>query len=116
MAQCPLRFMINETISNLILLILFLDGDVPLMECIYVHLFTSPEHPLMLVTSVVAGTVGIAGTVGMWKKYNVSLKKLLQQGVSEPELYGDLFYRFRKIVRKSKFRNNSESSLTITKE
>ena len=32
------------------------------------------------------------------EKYSVSLKTLLQQGISEPEFYGDLVYRFRKIV------------------
>ena len=37
------------------------------------------------------------------EKYSVSLKTLLQQGVSEPEFYGDLVYRFRKIVRQSNF-------------
>ena len=37
------------------------------------------------------------------EKYNVSLKTLLQQGISEPEFYGDLVYRFRKIVEKSNF-------------
>ena len=33
----------------------------------------------------------------------VCLKTLLQQGISEPEFYGDLVYRFRKIVGKSNF-------------
>ena len=37
------------------------------------------------------------------EKYNISLKTLLQQGISEPEFYGDLVYRFRKIVGKSNF-------------
>ena len=37
------------------------------------------------------------------EKYSVSLKTLLQQGKSEPEFYGDLVYRFRKIVGKSNF-------------
>ena len=37
------------------------------------------------------------------EKYSVSLKTLLQQGISEPKLYGDLVYRFRKIVGKSNF-------------
>ena len=37
------------------------------------------------------------------KKYNVSLKTLLQQGISEPEFYRDLVYRFRKNVGKSTF-------------
>ena len=34
------------------------------------------------------------------EKYSDSLKTLLQQGISEPEFYGDLVYRFRKIVGK----------------
>ena len=37
------------------------------------------------------------------EKYSVNLKTLLQQGISEPEFYGDLVYRFRKIVGKSNF-------------
>ena len=30
-------------------------------------------------------------------KFNVGLKSLPQQGLSDPELYGDLVYKFRKI-------------------
>ena len=37
------------------------------------------------------------------EKYKVNLKTLLQQGISEPELYGDLVYKFRKIMKKSDF-------------
>ena len=37
------------------------------------------------------------------EKYSVSLKTLLQQGISELDFYGDLVYRFRKIVEKSNF-------------
>ena len=37
------------------------------------------------------------------EKYSVSLKTLLHQCISEPEFYGDLVYRFRKIVGKSNF-------------
>ena len=37
------------------------------------------------------------------EKYSVSLETLLQQGISEPVFYGDLVYRFRKIVGKSNF-------------
>ena len=33
------------------------------------------------------------------EKYNVNLKTVLQQGISEPEFYGDLVYRFRKNCR-----------------
>ena len=50
------------------------------------------------------------------EKYSVSLKTLLQQGISEPEFYGDLVYRFRKIVGNSNFRSNSENLLTVIKE
>ena len=32
-------------------------------------------------------------------KYSISLKTLLQQGISEPEFYGDLVYRFKKKCR-----------------
>ena len=37
------------------------------------------------------------------KQYNVSLRKLLQQGISESEFYGDLVYKIRKIVGESNF-------------
>ena len=37
------------------------------------------------------------------KNYTISLKTLLQQGISEPEFYGDLVYIFRKIVGKFNF-------------
>ena len=36
-------------------------------------------------------------------KYNVGLKTLLLQGHSEPEFYGDLVYKFRKIIGKNDF-------------
>ena len=45
----------------------------------------------------------IADTVSWLKKYNVSLRKLLQQGISEPVFYGDLVYRIKKIMGKSNF-------------
>ena len=34
-------------------------------------------------------------------KYNVGLKTLLLQGLSEPEFYGNLVYKFRKIIIKN---------------
>ena len=34
-------------------------------------------------------------------KYNVGLKTLLLLGLSEPEFYGDLVYKFRKIIGKN---------------
>ena len=36
-------------------------------------------------------------------KYNIGLKTLLQQGISEPIFYGDLVNKFRRIVGKSNF-------------
>ena len=36
-------------------------------------------------------------------KYNVGLKTLLLKGLSEPEFYGDLVYKFRKIIGKIDF-------------
>ena len=36
-------------------------------------------------------------------KYNSGLKSLLQQGISEPIIYGDLVYKFKRIVRKPNF-------------
>ena len=35
--------------------------------------------------------------------YIVGLKTLLLQGLSEPEFYGDLVYKFRKIIGKNDF-------------
>ena len=36
-------------------------------------------------------------------KFGVGLKTLLHQGLSEPEFYGDLVYKFKKIVGKADF-------------
>ena len=36
-------------------------------------------------------------------KFNVGLKTLLHQGLSEPECYGDLVYKFKKIVGRADF-------------
>ena len=36
-------------------------------------------------------------------KYNVGLKTLLLEGLSAPEFYGDLVYKFRKIIGKNDF-------------
>ena len=36
-------------------------------------------------------------------KYNTGLRSLLQQGLSEPEFYGDLVYKFRNPVGKTEF-------------
>ena len=36
-------------------------------------------------------------------KYNIGLKTLLQQGISEPLFYGDLVNKFKRIIRKPNF-------------
>ena len=36
-------------------------------------------------------------------KFNIGLKPLLHQGLSEPELYGDLVYKFKKIEGRADF-------------
>ena len=36
-------------------------------------------------------------------KYNVGLKTLLLEGLSKPEFYGNLVYKFRKIIGKNYF-------------
>ena len=38
-----------------------------------------------------------------FSKFNVGLKTLLHQGLSEPEVYGDLVYKFKKIVGRADF-------------
>ena len=53
---------------------------------------------------------------GLVEKYNVSLRKLLQQGISEPEFYVDLVYRIRKIVGKSNFSEQFRNLLIGIKE
>ena len=36
-------------------------------------------------------------------KYNVGLKTLLSEGLSEPEFYGDLVYKFKKLIGSNVF-------------
>ena len=39
------------------------------------------------------------------EKYHVSHKKLMQQGICNPEFYGDLVYKFKKIIGNPNFSN-----------
>ena len=39
------------------------------------------------------------------EKNHVSLQKLMQQGFCNPEFYGDLVYKFKKIIGKPNFSN-----------
>ena len=47
--------------------------------------------------------------------YNVGLKTLLLQGLSEPELYGDLVYKFEKIIGKNEFPYHFKNILFVIK-
>ena len=38
-----------------------------------------------------------------WTKFQVGLKSLLRQGLSEPDFYGDLVYKLKKIVGSNNF-------------
>ena len=39
----------------------------------------------------------------LFSKYNVWLKTLLSEGLSEPEFYGDLVCKFKKLIRSNDF-------------
>ena len=47
--------------------------------------------------------------------YNIGLKTLLQQGISEPIFYGDLVYKFERIVGKSYFSDQLKNCKTLYK-
>ena len=91
--------------------------DVPLRVYICLNLFALPEHLRMLLTSIIVTNFLTAKLLKQGhgyhklrkafskfyrmhfefiKKYYVSLKKLMQQGICNPEFYEDLVYKFRK--------------------
>ena len=47
-------------------------------------------------------------------KFNVGLKTILHQGLSEPEFYGDLVYKFKKIVGRADFSDQLKKLAYIT--
>ena len=49
------------------------------------------------------------------EKYHVSLKKLMQQGICNPECYGDLVHKFRKIIGNPNFSNLSKRIVNLFK-
>ena len=94
---------------------------VPHMGYTYLNLFDSPELLQILVTLTNRNKALAAKLLrqgyhyfklrkafskfyrrhsALVEKYSVSLKTILQQGISEPEFYGDLVYRFRKKCEK----------------
>ena len=46
-------------------------------------------------------------------KYNIGLKTLLQQGISEPIFYGNLVYKFKRIVGKPNLSDQFKNILTL---
>ena len=49
-------------------------------------------------------------------KYNVELKTLLLQGLSEPEFYGDLVHKFRKIIGQYDFPYHLKKMIVLYKK
>ena len=49
-------------------------------------------------------------------KYNVGLKTLLLQGLSEPEFNGDLVYKFGKIIGKNDFPSHFKKIIVCYKK
>ena len=47
-------------------------------------------------------------------KYNVGLKTLLNEGLSEPEFYGDLVYKFKKLIGRKGFYSVQKKTLHVT--
>ena len=92
--------------------------NVPLMVYIYLNLFALPEHLLMFLTAKFlkqgyryrklskAFSKFYRRHFELIERYHVSLKKkLMQQGICNPEFYGDLVYKFKKIIRDPNFSN-----------
>ena len=96
----------------------------------YLNLLDSPEHLRILVTLTAVIKPTLPNFLGraivtlnfvrifskfyrrhsaLVKKYNVSLKTLLQQGLSKPEFYGDLVYSLEKLWEILTFPSNSEN-------
>ena len=49
-------------------------------------------------------------------KYNVGLKTLLLQGFSEPKFFGDLVYKFKKIIGKNDFPYHFKKIIVLYKK
>ena len=79
----------------------FLDGDVPRSASYGVYI--SQLIRLARVSSHVDDFITRNKDFDIVSKYNVGLKTFLLQGLSEPEFYGDLVYKFRKITGKNDF-------------
>ena len=54
-------------------------------------------------------------TYELVSKFNVGLKTLLHQCLSEPEFYGDLVYKFKKIVGRADFSDQFRNIIIYNK-
>ena len=84
----------------------FLDGDVPLM------VYISQLNRMLLTLIIVSYQYHkLCKTFSKFyrrhfkliEKYHVGLKKLMQQGIYNPEFYGDLVYKFKKLIGNPNF-------------
>ena len=66
----------------------------------YLHVSTALNRVILIINFVTRFQSFIPHMFGR-KKYSASLKKLLQQGIADPEIYDGLVYRFRKTAGKS---------------
>ena len=122
MGQFPPKFMINGTILILdIINFPFLEGDVP--RCTSYGVYISQRIRFARASSNLndfnyrnkaltakllrqgyryfllrqAFSKFYRRHSALLEKYSISLKTLLQRGIAEPEFYGNLVYRFRKL-------------------
>ena len=53
----------------------------------------------------------IVDTLNWFSKYNTGLRSLLQQGLSEPEFYGGLVHKFRKVLGNTEFSDQFKNTI-----
>ena len=58
---------------------------------------------VLLLSNKIIGITNYLRHYDLVSKLNTGLKSLLKQGLSEPEFYGDLVYKFKKIVGRNDF-------------
>ena len=75
---------------------------VLLMVYTFRNLLGLLESAIMLLTSTLEINV-YRRHYELISKYNVGLKTLLSDGLSEPEFYGDLVYKFKKLIGSNDF-------------
>ena len=86
------------------------------MICVFINMTGTPEGStesgFMEKPGIEPATPGLQGialihyTTGASSKFQVGLKSLLRQGLSEPDFYGDLVYKMKKIVVSAVHLNN----------